>query len=127
MRRRFEPLRVRPFGRLLGTYTLNDLGDSIGVVALAILVFDRTDDVAATAGFFLAAKFLPALVAAGLTAHLDRRPLRQSLPPILWLRLRRSPQSDHYSSTLPSTSEDGWYLDFPFRRTERWWSSWPAA
>ncbi len=73
-------MRVRPFGRLLGTYTLNDLGDSIGVVALAILVFDRTDDVAAIAGFFLAAKFLPALVATGLTAHLDRRPLRHSLP-----------------------------------------------
>jgi MFS family permease len=85
VRRRFEPLRVRPFGRLLGTYTLNDLGDSVGVVALAILVFDRTDDVAATAGFFLSAKFLPALVATGLTAHMDRRPLRGSLPTIYTL------------------------------------------
>ncbi|MDA0174383.1 MFS transporter [Solirubrobacter taibaiensis] len=82
MRRRFEPLRVRPFGRLLGSYTVNDLGDSIGVVALSVLVFDRTGDVAPTAGFFLVAKFLPALFATGLTAHLDRFSLRRVLPAI---------------------------------------------
>jgi predicted MFS family arabinose efflux permease len=67
---------------LLASYTVNDLGDSIGVVALAVLVFDRTHDVAPTAGFFLVAKFLPALFATGLTAHLDRRPVRQVLPAI---------------------------------------------
>jgi MFS family permease len=82
VRRRFEPLRVRPFGRLLGSYTVNDLGDSIGVVALSVLVFDRTGDVAPTLGFFLVAKFLPALFATGLTAHLDRLPLRRVLPAI---------------------------------------------
>src|SRR4051812_23423137 len=82
MRRRLDPLRVQPFGRLLGSYTVNDLGDSIGVVALAILVFDRTQDVAPTAGFFLVAKFLPALFATGLTARLDQLPLRRVLPSI---------------------------------------------
>jgi predicted MFS family arabinose efflux permease len=80
VRRRLEPLRVRPFGRLLGSYTVNDLGDSIGVVALSILVYDRTEAVAPTAGFFLIAKFLPALLATGLTAHLDRFGLRKTLP-----------------------------------------------
>jgi predicted MFS family arabinose efflux permease len=80
VRRRLEPLRVRPFGRLLGSYTINDLGDSIGVVALSILVYDRTGAVAPTAGFFLVAKFLPALFATGLTAHLDRYGLRRTLP-----------------------------------------------
>ena len=80
VRRRLEPLRVRPFGRLLGSYTINDLGDSIGVVALSILVYDRTESVAPTAGFFLVAKFLPALLATGLTAHLDRFALRKTLP-----------------------------------------------
>lgn len=80
VRRRFEPLRVRPFGRLLGSYTINDLGDSIGIVALAVLVFDRTNSVVPTAGFFLVAKFFPALFATGLTAHLDRLPLRRTLP-----------------------------------------------
>jgi len=82
VRRRLEPLRVRPFGRLLGSYTVNDLGDSIGVVALAVLVFDRTGDVAPTAGFFLVAKFLPALFATGLTARLDQLSLRRVLPTI---------------------------------------------
>ena len=77
-----KPLRVQPFGRLLASYTVNDLGDSIGVVALAVLVFDRTHDVAPTAGFFLVAKFLPALFATGLTAHLDRYPIRRVLPAI---------------------------------------------
>jgi predicted MFS family arabinose efflux permease len=80
VRRRLEPLRVRPFGRLLASYTVNDLGDSIGVVALAILVYDQTESVAPTAGFFLIAKFLPALFATGLTAHLDRFGLRKTLP-----------------------------------------------
>jgi predicted MFS family arabinose efflux permease len=73
-------LGVRPFGRLLVSYTVNDLGDAIGVVALAVLVFDRTQAVAPTAGFFLTAKFLPALLATGLVAHLDRLSLRRVLP-----------------------------------------------
>lgn len=80
MRRRLEPLAVRPFARLLGSYTLNELGDSIGLVALAVLVFDSTQAVAPTAAFFLAAKFLPALIAPALTAHLDRFALRRALP-----------------------------------------------
>jgi len=78
--RRLEPLRVRPFARLLVAYTVNELGDAVGIVALALLVFDRTDAVAPTAGFFLIAKFLPAFFATGLTAHVDRRPLRRALP-----------------------------------------------
>jgi predicted MFS family arabinose efflux permease len=80
VRRRLEPLGGRPFGRLLGSYTLNELGDSIGLVALAVLVFDRTGAVAPTAGFFLIAKFLPALIAPVLTAHFDRFALRRTLP-----------------------------------------------
>ena len=80
VRRRLEPLRVRPFGRLLGSYTVNDLGDTIGVIALSILVYDQTESVAPTAGFFLFARFLPALLATGLTAQLDRYGLRRTLP-----------------------------------------------
>ena len=77
---RFAPLAVRPFGRLLTSYTLNELGDSVGVVALAILVFDRTGEVAPTAAFFFAAKFLPALIAPALTARIDQLSLRRTLP-----------------------------------------------
>jgi predicted MFS family arabinose efflux permease len=75
-------MAIRPFGRLLGSYTLNELGDSVGLVALAVLVFDRTEAVAPTAAFFLAAKFLPALIAPALTAYLDRFALRRALPGI---------------------------------------------
>jgi MFS family permease len=73
---------VRPFSRLLSSYTLNELGDSVGVVALAILVFDRTGDIAATSSFFIVAKFLPALLAPALTARLDQVALRRALPGI---------------------------------------------
>ena len=80
--RRLEPLGVRPFARLLLSYTVNELGDSVGIVALALLVFERTHEVAPIAGFFLIAKFLPAFFATGLTAHVDRWPLRVALPAI---------------------------------------------
>jgi len=71
---------VRPFGRLLTTYTVNEIGDAVGVVALAVLVYDRTEAVAPTAAIFLAARFLPALLAPLLTARVDRVPLRRILP-----------------------------------------------
>ena len=51
-----------------------------GVVALAVLVYDRTKAVAPTAAFFFAAKFLPALLAPALTARLDQVALRRILP-----------------------------------------------
>ena len=60
---RFAPLAVRPFGRLLTSYTVNELGDAVGLVALAVLVYDRTQAVAPIVAFFIAAKFLPALIA----------------------------------------------------------------
>ena len=80
MRGRFAPLAVRPFGRLLASYTVNELGDAVGMVALAVLVYDRTQAVAPTVAFFIAAKFLPALIAPAMTARLDQIALRRSLP-----------------------------------------------
>jgi MFS family permease len=80
VRGRLAPVAVRPFGRLLFSYTLNELGDSVGLVALAVLVYDRTDAVAPTAGFFLVAKFLPALLSPVLTARIDQLSVRRSLP-----------------------------------------------
>ena len=82
MRGRLAPLAVWPFSRLLSSYTLNELGDSVGIVALSILVYDRTHEVAPTAAFFLVAKFLPALLAPALTARLDQVALRRALPSI---------------------------------------------
>jgi len=80
VRGRFAPLAVRPFSRLLASYTVNELGDAVGIVALAVLVYDRTQAVAPTAAFFMAGKFLPALIAPALTARLDQIALRRSLP-----------------------------------------------
>jgi MFS family permease len=82
VRGRLAPLAVRPFGRLLSSYTINELGDSVGFVALAVLVYDRTDAVAPTAAFFVIAKFLPALLAPALTARIDQLSVRRSLPTV---------------------------------------------
>jgi MFS family permease len=76
---------VWPFSRLLTSYTLNELGDSVGVVALALLVFDRTRAVVPIVAFFVVAKFIPALLAPVLTARVDRLPLRRTLPAIYLL------------------------------------------
>lgn len=72
----------RPFGRLLGSYTINELGDTVGVVALALLVYQETGNAAATAALFIAAKFIPAFVSPALTARLDQVDLRRTLSAI---------------------------------------------
>ena len=47
------PLRRPVFRRLAASYALNELGDWMGIVALSVLVFDRTGSAYATAGLFL--------------------------------------------------------------------------
>jgi MFS family permease len=73
---------VPPFGRLLSSYTINLVGDSAGIVALAVLVYAETRDPLATMALFLAAEFLPAFVAPAVTARLDQLSLRRVLPAI---------------------------------------------
>jgi MFS family permease len=75
-----SPLSVPGFPRLAVSYAVNELGDNLGVVALAILVLDGTGSALATAALFLAARFVPAFVAPWLTARIDRRPVNRSLP-----------------------------------------------
>jgi len=70
-------LRVPGFARLAGSYTINELGDNLGVVALAILVLDKTGSAWGTAGLFLASRFVPAFVSPLIVARVDRiRPHR---------------------------------------------------
>ena len=76
------PLRVPAFGRLLFSYTTNSIGDYVGLVALALLVYGETQDPLATTALFIAAQFLPAFVSPILTAHVDQRSLRTVLPAI---------------------------------------------
>ena len=75
---RLEPLSRRPFGRLLCSYTVNELGDSVGVIALALLVYNETGSALATASLFTAAKFIPAFLAPALTARVDQLDLRRT-------------------------------------------------
>ena len=77
MRGRLDPFGLRPFRRLLARTRSMSSGDSSAIVALAVLVYERTGDVAPTAALFLAAKFLPGLVAPALTARVDQLALRR--------------------------------------------------
>jgi MFS family permease len=70
------------FRRLAASYALNELGDWMGIVALSVLVFDRTGSAYATAGLFLGTRFLPALLAPWLVARAEKPAPRFSLPVI---------------------------------------------
>jgi MFS family permease len=65
---------------LATSYAVNELGDNLGVVALALLVLEGTDSALATTGLFLCSRFVPAFVAPVLTARLDRLLVSRSLP-----------------------------------------------
>ncbi len=78
----FEPLRRPAFRRLATTYTVNEMGDWMGIIALSVLVFDRTDSPLATAALFIGTRFIPALLAPILVTHGERPPPRFALPVI---------------------------------------------
>lgn len=80
--RRFAPVQHAPFGRLLSCYTINQVGDFVGLVALALLVYGETRDPLATSALYLCAQFVPAFIAPALTARLDQEPPRRVLPVI---------------------------------------------
>lgn len=63
---------VRGYRRLLSVYALNEVGWSIGLLALALLVYRRTGSAWASTGFFLASQFLPAFVSPPLVARVHR-------------------------------------------------------
>ena len=48
-----RPLRLFAFPRLASAYLVNELGNWLGEIALAVLVFDQTDSTLATAALFL--------------------------------------------------------------------------
>lgn len=75
-----SPLRTPGYKPLLASYTINELGDAVGLVALSVLVFDRTDSAFALVAFFMCARVVPALVAPALTARLDQLAVGRVLP-----------------------------------------------
>jgi predicted MFS family arabinose efflux permease len=74
------PLRVPGFRVLAGGYSINELGNWLGDIALAVLVFDQTGNALATALLFVGTRFVPALVAPALVTRAESLRPRLSLP-----------------------------------------------
>jgi MFS family permease len=79
MRSALRPLALPLFRRLTFVRFVDELGDWLGEIALAVLVFDRTGSPMATAALFLALQFLPAFATPPLVARLESLPSRVSL------------------------------------------------
>lgn len=80
--RLIAPLRRPLFRRLATSYAVNELGDWMGIIALSVLVFDRTESALATAALFLGTRFLPALLAPVLVTRAEKPPPQYALPVI---------------------------------------------
>src|SRR3954454_11192522 len=74
------PLRVAGFKALAGGYSINELGNWLGDIALAVLVFDQTGSPLATALLFVGTRFVPAFVAPATVARVEAFRPRVSLP-----------------------------------------------
>ncbi len=72
-------LRLPGFRRLAGAYLVNELGNWLGEVALAIAVLELTGSPIATAALFVAMQFVPALLAPPIVARMDSVPTRRAL------------------------------------------------
>lgn len=74
------PLRRPLFRRLAVSYTINELGDWMGIIALSVLVYDETGSALATAALFIGTGFLPAALAPLLVAKVEIPSPRFALP-----------------------------------------------
>jgi len=77
-----DPLRRPAFRRLALSYAVNEMGDWLGIIALSVLVFDRTESALATALLFIGTGFLPALLTPFFVARFERPPPRFVLPAV---------------------------------------------
>jgi MFS family permease len=77
-----DPLKRPAFRRLAISFAINEMGDWLGLIALSVLVFDRTDSALATAALFLGTGVIPALLTPVVVARLERPPPRFVLPTI---------------------------------------------
>jgi MFS family permease len=71
MRDALAPLRVPGFKRLGFAYTVNEVGNWLGEIALAVLVFEETGSPLATAALFLGMQFVPGVLAQGVVARVE--------------------------------------------------------
>src|SRR5215212_695942 len=81
-RRALAPLRLPGFKQLAAVYTINELGNWMGEIALAVLVFDQTGSPLATAALFLGMRFAPSLVGQAVVARLEVAGTRIVLPAV---------------------------------------------
>ncbi len=79
MRRALRPLRLPGFPNLAGAYFVNELGNWLGEIALAVLVFDRTGSAMASAALFCAMQFVPAILGPPLVSRLEGLNARRTL------------------------------------------------
>jgi MFS family permease len=75
-----RPLRLPGFPNLGLAYLVNELGNWLGEIALAVLVYDQTGSPMATAALFCGMHFAPALLAPALVARAETAPVRLALP-----------------------------------------------
>ncbi len=75
-----RPMRLRGFPSLSLAYLVNELGNWLGEIALAVLVFDQTGDPMAVAALFCGMHFAPALFGPPIVARLEQLPARITLP-----------------------------------------------
>jgi MFS family permease len=80
MRKSLSPLRLPGFRQLATAYTVNELGNWVGEIALAVLVYDETGSPLATASLFLGMVFAPSLIGQGVIARLEVIGTRRVLP-----------------------------------------------
>ncbi len=75
-----RPFQLRGFPSLSLAYLVNELGNWLGEIALAVLVFDQTGDPMAVAALFCGMHFAPALFGPPIVARLEQLPARATLP-----------------------------------------------
>jgi MFS family permease len=70
---------VPGFRTLAAAYSINELGNWLGDIALAVLVYDHTNSALATALLFVGTRFVPAFAAPPLVARVERLRPRPAL------------------------------------------------
>lgn len=78
--RSLTPLKLPGFSHLAGAYAANELGNWIGEIALAVLVFDQTGSPLATAALFIGMQFAPGFLGQGLIARVEPYGTKRMLP-----------------------------------------------
>ena len=76
----FTPLRLPAYRRLLSAYSINNLGDWLGEIALSLLILHATGSVLAVTALWVLGRFVPGLVAPLTVAALERFATPRLLP-----------------------------------------------